>query len=120
MNAQAHNNGVITERRVIDMYRDDILDDFLQAVPQKTDFVNEIMDLLNNYVNRQESLYKEICGITDKKEIVRIVNSKNGDLSYVMARISNKIELPMDYFHNYLFVPRILTILQEEREKQNT
>lgn len=120
MKAQAHNNGVLTDKRIIMMFRSDVLDDFLQLVPHKQEYIQEVMTLLNNYVQRQENLYKNVCGINNRKEIVQEVLNKKGDVSYVMARLDKKIETPIDYFHHHVFISKVLSILQQERNQSES
>ena len=117
MKAYAYNNGVITDRRIISMFRADVLDDFLRYIPEKSDRIQEIMRLLNNYAQRQEALYKEVRDIPVRKELVRTVKERNGDLNYVIARLNGRIDAPMDYFHHYLFESNVLDILNSEQMK---
>lgn len=118
MKAQAHNNGVLTDKRIITMFQNDVLDDFLQLVPHKVDIINEVLDILNSYAQRQEELFKNTNLLKDRKEIVEYVKQNRGDLKYIMARLDGKIERPIDYFKNYLFISAVLNILEKERSSK--
>lgn len=120
MKAQAHNNGVLTDKRIITMFRNDVLDDFLNLMPHKQEYIQEVMSLLNNYAQRQEKLYKEICSLNTRKEIVQEVIRQNGDINYIMARLDKKIETPIDYFHHHVFISKVLSILQQERNQNES
>ena len=110
--AHAHNNGVITDKRILSMYRADVLDDFLQYAPNQKDKVNEVMNICNDYVQHQEELYRQV-----RKKTIEFIKELGGDISYIMSRMSNKTEMPMDYFRQYVTLPSAVNIIQKERDK---
>lgn len=120
LKARAFNNGVLTDKRILSMYRADVLDDFLGYAPSKKDQVDETLAILSSYVNRQEALYQKIKDIHDRKQIADTILKAGGDISYVMGRLDGFFKEPLEYFHSFIYLRAALRILKKERNTSKT
>lgn len=118
--AHAYNNDILTDKRILKLWRADMLDDFLAYVPKKREQVEEVLKLLEQYVNRQESIFKEISHIENRKEFVEMAKRKNGDISYMVNRKDSKIARPIDYLKNHPLLPSIIRVLEKERNRNTS
>lgn len=101
--AFAYNYKNITIKRILKMWREDTLDDFLALVPEKKDFVNNIFQKMKDYAEEQENYY---CLLPDQYTMNRkdyyqlAVTQNNIDINYIMKKYDKKIRNPMEYFEN--------------------
>lgn len=102
------NNGVITTRRIIDMIKEEKIDDFLAYCPQHTDMVNEVIhriDMLQDNITFEWKLAEPYSTAT-KKNFAQLVDDykykdflfkkyDNHDLKaldYIMLQRTDKIK----------------------------
>ena len=94
-------NGPLTTLRVIEMWQDDSLDDFVAYYPEFEDFVNDVLFQISNLVDLTEIAYKVVSGYDtpERRDFARYANTYKPPIrSYLYAKLDGKVEDAIDYF----------------------
>lgn len=103
-----NNNGIVTTKRVIDMIKNETLDDFLAYCPQHNDTVQEVIDNINLLISDLEQDWNNVSSKAqlERKDFAKFVrSSRNKDflwakydspdlkaLDWLMSRYTSKIK----------------------------
>ena len=68
MAAHLRNNGAITTKRIINMMKDNMIDDFIAYCPTYADKVNNVIELIANLRYQLEYMWAHVAHIEDRKE----------------------------------------------------
>lgn len=111
-------NGICTIKRVIKMWKDGSLDDFLGAYPEYTNFVDKIMNIIKNLIRECETqLYFNWCTGIEKKEFAeRIKNLPPIIKSYCFVCFNKKIDSATNYVRDYLFTNTLVDWVEDKCE----
>ena len=93
-----NNNGAITTGRIIDMIKEEKIDDFLAYCPQYTDHVNKVINAIGSleFKLKMEWLYVEKYAECDRKEFANRV-SKSQYKDFLFKKYSNHNLTVYDY-----------------------
>jgi hypothetical protein len=92
-------NGILTVRRVIEMWQNDTLDDFMASFPQYNDFIKECFEVINFEISRYEYVYNLYTkdGYERKNLAAKLKDYKGPITSYVFARLDGKVNNPGEF-----------------------
>lgn len=93
-----NNNGAITTGRIIDMIKEEKIDDFLAYCPQYTDHVNKVINAIGGleFKLKMEWFYVEKYAECDRKEFANRV-SKSQYKDFLFKKYSNRNLTVYDY-----------------------
>lgn len=89
-------NGILTSRRVCQMWREDLLDDYVGNFPEYNEFVEKVMDKIKEVASTLDFAWEEgashFCG--ERKELAATINKIFTPLcaTYVFARLDGKVQ----------------------------
>lgn len=111
--SRARNNGAITTRTVLELMRENKLDDFLGYCPDYKDFVDKVLNSykqLRNDMETQWCVYGSQTVNWSKKDFVVFAKScKYKD--YLFKRFDNKVANAEEYLQS-LFMPTLLDLVK--------
>lgn len=86
-------NGILTITRVISMWRDGTLDDYMSSFPDYNDFINKIFEIIKSIVEEMENGYKVISTSNrDRKSMAIAAKTWISPIpAYLFARLDNKV-----------------------------
>ena len=91
-------NGSLTTKRIIEMWQEDTLDDFIALYPEYAADIQDVVGKLNKKIQDMEQEYDKVQGIEDKKELAAAINSKPTYIkSYIFARKQGKTQSALDF-----------------------
>lgn len=98
-------NGPLTILRIVEMWQNDILDDFVAYYPEFNDFITEITNHIRNLITQCDFAWKATHSIVEnngsRADFARQANSyKPVVRAYLFTRLDNKVQNPDDYFKN--------------------
>lgn len=92
-------NGPLTTIRIISLWQEDLLDDFLAYFPEHTDYVNEVIKKLRDLWEKADIAYDVVKGYGKRKDFALRAQSYVKPIqSYLFARLDNKIDRAQTYF----------------------
>lgn len=92
-------NGPLTTVRIISLWQEDLLDDFLAYFPEHTDYVNEVIKKLRDLWEKADIAYDVVKGYGKRKDFALRAQSYIKPIqSYLFARLDNKCENGQEWF----------------------
>ena len=97
--------GVLTVRRVIELWTTDLLDDFVGNFPEYQEFVQTVMDKVVNLIEKYDETYNmamKMCGGLSRKDAAQKINEifTSRGAAYVFARMNGKVQNAVMYVFN--------------------
>jgi hypothetical protein len=98
-------NGVLTVRRVIELWTADLLDDFVGNFPEYQEFVKSVMDKVVDIIEKHDESYNmamKMCDGLPRKEAAQKINEvfTSRDAAYIFARMNGKVQNAAMYVFN--------------------
>lgn len=91
-------NGPLTVQRVVEMWEEDSIDDFLAYFPEHIKFVNVIMEEIAHLIEKAELAWDSTKGFTDRKEFAtRAAMYIKPITGFLFARLDAKVENAEEY-----------------------
>lgn len=118
--ARLANNNVVTIKRVVEMMREEQLDDFIAYCPQHEEMVNKVIGALKEMEEECAREWKEVkeFACKEKKEFVSIVKSKGVKWpNYLYWKYSNSEGAPSQFFNN-MTLKKITELIREELDEE--
>lgn len=118
--ARLNNNNRITIKRVVEMMREEQLDDFIAYCPQHEEMVNKVIGALKEMEEECAREWEEVKEFArkEKKEFVRIVKSKGVKWpNYLYWKYSNSGRAPSQFFNN-MTLKKITELIREELDEE--
>ena len=120
--AKLNNNNKITIKRVVEMMREEQLDDFIAYCPQHEEMVNKVIGALKEMEKECAKEWDEVreFACKEKKEFVSIVKDKGAKWpNYLYWKYSNSEGAPSQFF-NKMLVKTITDLIRRKiNEKSN-
>lgn len=92
-------NGPLTTIRIISLWQEDLLDDFLAYFPEHTDYVNEVIKKLRDLWEKADIAYDVVKRYGKRKDFALRAQSYIKPIqSYLFARLDNKCENGQEWF----------------------
>lgn len=118
MAARVRNNGVVTTRRIVDMVKNEQLDDFLAYCPQYKERVDKILTRMSEIAYYYETQYWKATvelGLTTCREVAlsKEIDAKIKDYCY--KRLQNKVKDAWEYLLS-LWTCKIVELVEENNE----
>lgn len=108
-------NGIITVGRVIQMWQDDILDDFLGICPEYQDYATEVTEAIKNLAAALDTEYYKIVQYPDatlRKQFANYVtHSPQPFKSYFFSRYDGKTKNSFNFLHDKIHWRAIATFI---------
>lgn len=97
--------GVLTVRRVIELWTTDLLDDFVGNFPEYQEFVQTVMDKVVDVIEKYDEAYNmamKMCDGLSRKEAAQKVNEifTSRGTAYIFARMNGKVQNAAMYVFN--------------------
>lgn len=95
---------VITISRVVKMWQDDKLDDFLAAFPEYKEFVDKVLDVIRKFAVTAEDAFRESLYYNNNRKQFAIYASmyEKTITSYLFAALDGRATSAIDYLKNML------------------
>lgn len=91
-------NGVITIKRIVELWQQDKIDDFLAICPECKKFVGGVLMSINNLNNTLNYFVASTSSITDRKELARYICGFNPIIKrYVFAHRDGQVTSSISY-----------------------
>lgn len=95
-------NGALTVARVVEMWQNDSLDDFIAYYPEFNGFVNEVMRVLVRLIDIANVAYSSIKGYDERRNFARYANTYLPIIrSYLFARYDGKVQDAKDWYRSF-------------------
>ena len=92
-------NGPLTAVKVISLWQDDTIDDFLAYFPEHKEFVDKIIFKISHLAKKMDIIYDALSTIKNRKDFALCAKKWIKPIqSYLFARLDNKTENASDYF----------------------
>jgi len=97
--------GVLTVRRVIELWTTDLLDDFVGNFPEYQEFVQTVMDKVVDVIEKYDVAYNmamKMCDGLSRKEAAQKINEifTSRGAAYIFARMNGKVQNAAMYVFN--------------------
>lgn len=97
--------GVLTVRRVIELWTTDLLDDFVGNFPEYQEFVKTVMDKVVDVIEKYDEAYDmamKMCDGLSRKEAAQKINEifTSRGAAYIFARMNGKVQNAAMYVFN--------------------
>lgn len=107
-------NGPLTVVKVVSLWQDDIIDDFLAYFPEHTEYVNMIIHKIKDLYEKADIAYDVVKGTGPRKDFAMRAKSYIKPIqSYLFARLDNKTDCAANYFKE-MKAKNLATILNEK------
>ena len=119
--ARLNNNNRITIKRVVEMMREEQLDDFIAYCPQHKEMVNKVIGALKEMEEECVKEWDEVREFArkEKKEFVSIVKSKGVKWpNYLYWKYSNSEGAPSQFF-NKMLVKTITDLIKKKLDEKS-
>lgn len=94
-------NGPITTVKIISLWQEDSIDDFIAYFPENIPLVDEIIHKVINLSEKAEIAYSVVKGTGPRKEFAWRAQSYIKPIqSYLFARLDNKVDNALTFFKN--------------------
>lgn len=114
--AKLHNNGQISTRSVIEMWKDNTLDDYMALEPENQKFCQSIMSALIKLMYEASNIYEEISYIESDKDFATAAQKYNKNVQpCLFALRRGRAENAMEYYRS-LSVPSLVKAVENEKE----
>lgn len=89
--------GVLTVRRIIELWTTDLLDDFVGNFPEYQEFVKTVMDKVVDVIEKYDETYNvamKMCDGLSRKEAAQKINEifTSRGAAYIFARMNGKVQ----------------------------
>lgn len=92
-------NGPLTAIKVVSLWQDDTIDDFLAYFPEHTIYVNEVIHKIRDLYEKADIAYDVVKGTGARKDFAMRAKSYIKPIqSYLFARLDNKVDCASTYF----------------------
>lgn len=92
-------NGPLTVVKIVSLWQDDTIDDFLAYFPEHTTHVNEVIHKIRDLYEKADIAYDVVKGTGPRKDFAMRAKSYIKPIqSYLFARLDNKINCASTYF----------------------
>ena len=92
-------NGPLTITRVIEMWQDDTIDDFLAYFPEHKEFVDKIIFKISHLAKKMDIIYDALSTIKNRKDFALCAKKWIKPIqSYLFTRLDNKVDCASTYF----------------------
>ena len=92
-------NGPLTVVKVVSLWQDDTIDDFLAYFPEHTEYTNQIVHKIINLCEKAEIAYDVVKGTGPRKDFAfRAQTYIKPIQSYLFARLDKKVENAFEFF----------------------
>ena len=92
-------NGPLTVARVIEMWQNDTLDDFMAYFPEHTPFIQQILQVMRNEMERAEIAFRAAVHLTERRDFALNANTyRNPIRAYLFARLDMKVLSAQEFF----------------------
>lgn len=92
-------NGPLTTVKVVSLWQDDTIDDFLAYFPEHTTYVNEVIHKIRDLYEKADIAYDVVKGTGPRKDYAMRAKSYIKPIqSYLFARLDNKVDCASTYF----------------------
>jgi hypothetical protein len=92
-------NGPLTAVKVVSLWQDDTIDDFLAYFPEHTTYVNEVIHKIRDLYEKADIAYDVVKGTGPRKDFAMRAKSYIKPIqSYLFARLDNKVDCASTYF----------------------
>lgn len=106
-------NGVLTIKRVIELWQSDTLDDYLGIYPEHQGFVNQVFGGIKQLASRLNHTYSRVSKMISRKDIAIVLADTEGWIrAYAFMQLDGKIENASSYLQSLR--PRKLADLVDE------
>ena len=119
--ARLNNNNKITIKRVVEMMREEQLDDFIAYCPQHNKEVKEVIAALTKMEEEAEKEWAEVKELAwkEKKEFVRIVRDNGFKWPhYLYWKYNDSGRAPSQFFNN-MTLKKITELIREELDEES-
>ena len=97
--AKLAGNGAVTVSKIISLWQDEDLDDFLAIHPEWIPLAHDVLQKIINWVGIAEMAWGAVKGIKDRKTMAIAAHSYVGIIkAYIFARLDGKIESAREWF----------------------
>ena len=98
-------NGPLTVLRVVEMYQQGTLDDFIAYYPEFKDFIDDVVQRIRYYIEVCETTFKVVSSVVgamgERRNFAKYANTYKPIIrSYLYARLDNKVKNSNDYLMN--------------------
>lgn len=94
-------NGPLTILRVVEMWQNDTLDDFVAYYPEMREFIDDVIQHIRNFITQCDFAWNEINKDGNRADFAREANTyKPVVRTYLFAHLDNKVEDSITYFKN--------------------
>ena len=98
-------NGPLTVLRVVEMYQQGTLDDFVAYYPEFKDFIDDVIQRIRYYIEVCETAFKVVNSVVgtmgERRDFAMYANTYMPIVrSYLYARLDEKVKNGSDYFMN--------------------
>ena len=98
-------NGPLTVLRVVEMYQQGTLDDFVAYYPEFKDFIDDVVQRIRYYIEVCETAFKVVSSVVgamgERRDFAKYANTYKPIIrSYLYARLDNKVKNSNDYLMN--------------------
>lgn len=92
-------NGPITTTKIISLWQDDSLDDFLAYFPENKEFVDRTIFMVLHLAKKADTIYNALAGVKNRRDFALYAKKWIKPLqSYFFARLDNKVNCAQTYF----------------------
>ena len=119
--ARLNNNNRITIKRVVEMMREEQLDDFIAYCPQHEEMVNKVIGALKEMEEECVKEWDEVreFAYKEKKEFVSVVKDKGAKWpNYLYWKYSNSEGAPSQFF-NKMLVKTITDLIRKKLDEKS-
>lgn len=92
-------NGPLTITKIISLWQDDSLDDFLAYFPENKEFVDRTIFMVLHLAKKADTIYNALAGVKNRRDFALYAKKWIKPLqSYFFARLDNKVDCAQSYF----------------------
>ena len=92
-------NGPLTQKRIIEMWQESSIDDFLAYFPEHKEFVDRTIFMLLHLAKKADAIYDALAGVKNRRDFALYAKKWIKPLqSYFFARLDNKVDCAQTYF----------------------
>ena len=92
-------NGPLTITKIISLWQDDSLDDFLAYFPENKEFVDRTIFMVLHLAKKADTIYNALAGVKNRRDFALYAKKWIKPIqSYFFARLDNKVDCAQTYF----------------------
>lgn len=113
-------NGAVSVKNIIELWKNDQIDDFLSIYPEYMEFVEDIMSEIRELVDVSDAAYNSVANITVRKEFASYANGYPALIkSYMFARLDGKCESAIQFYKDAR-IPSLLSYIAPRVKEQTS